>query len=341
MKELLGVLVKDVPRYLHALVSDGKGYLSLANRTERLEPAPDGSGFRCDWKWTSDLHAPMVLPFLGRWLMSRSLRDHPIRRKGSPEASPVSPAVSFVIGHRGRSRIPLLVATLESIAGQLGCHCECIVVEQDDEPLLSGRLPGWVHHVHTPPPERDMPYCRSWAFNVGVSYAKGHLLILHDNDLLVPADYAAQALNRAERGFDVVNLKRYIFYLSEHHSRAVCDGTSSPLDSAPEAIMQNSQGGGSIVITRDAYERIGGMDESFVGWGGEDIEFWERAQTLSVWHWGVLSLLHLWHPGQPGKLGFGPSGIPQFHELSGVPVDARIAELRARGRGMLHGPTTG
>ena len=65
MRALLGVLLKDLPRYLPALAGSDAGYLTLCNRLERLELAPDGSGYRCDWRWTSDLHAPKVLPVLG------------------------------------------------------------------------------------------------------------------------------------------------------------------------------------------------------------------------------------------------------------------------------------
>ncbi|PJA42974.1 MAG: hypothetical protein CO182_00960, partial [Lysobacterales bacterium CG_4_9_14_3_um_filter_62_6] len=49
----LGVLLKDLPRYLPALVRNDSAYLALCNRNERLQAAPDGSGYRCDWRWTA------------------------------------------------------------------------------------------------------------------------------------------------------------------------------------------------------------------------------------------------------------------------------------------------
>ncbi len=66
--------------------------------------------------------------------------------------------------------------------------------------------------------------------------------------------------------------------------------------------MQNAEAGGSIALSRDAFHAIGGYDESFVGWGGEDNEFWERAQTRRVWPYGYLPFVHLWHAPQPEKL---------------------------------------
>lgn len=335
---LLGVILRDLPRYLPRLHPRSQRYLGICNRGERLIAAPDGSGYRCDWQWTSDLRAPLQLPALGRRLMQRALADHPIRLTAQPDAMPAVPEVSFIIGHRGDSRQPHLLKTLESIAGQEHVAFECIVVEQDSTPRLGGRLPSWVRHLHTPPPNADMPYCRSWAFNIGAREARGDLLILHDNDLLVSADYAARSLERMHAGFDVVNLKRFGFYLGETHTQAVFKGAATLTGAPPESVMQNMLGGGSIAIGRSAYLRIGGMDEGFVGWGGEDNEFWERAQTLDLWPYGCLPLIHLWHPPQPGKYQSDNPTLARFRMLQRVAVVQRIQDLCARPSGLRTGP---
>lgn len=338
MKQLISVIVKDLPRYLPALLNNDAQYLGLCNRSERLEPAPDNSGYCCNWQWTSDLHAPKILPLLGRWLMKRALADHPIRRLPQPENHSDQPEVSFIIGHRGMARLPHLLATLESIAGQKGVSIECIVVEQETESQIGAHLPSWVRHIHTPPPTPDMPYCRSWAFNIGVKQERGSVLVLHDNDMLVSADYASQILARVNQGYEVVNLKRFIFYLKERHTQAVFTGRASLTEEAPEAIVQNLEAGGSVAITREAYERIGGMDESFIGWGGEDNEFWERAQTCKVWPYGYLPLVHLWHPSQPGKYQGENPTLQHYRDLSAIPAGERIAHLISLGRGDMAGP---
>jgi len=335
---LSGVLIKDLLRYRRSLGKPNDSYLTLCNRNESLESAPDGSGYRCDWQWTSDLYAPKVLPTLGRRLMKRALADHPIRRLPQPENFTARPEVSFIIGHRGMTRLPHLLATLESIAGQQGVSFECIVVEQEAESQLAGRLPSWVRHILTPPPVSDMPYCRSWAFNIGVKHARGSVLVLHDNDMLVPVDYAAQALERVKQGYEVLNLKRFIFYLNGKHTQGVFAGHASLIDKAPEAIVQNLEGGGSVAITHEAFERIGGMDESFIGWGGEDNEFWERAQTCKVWPFGCLPLLHLWHPSQPGKYQGENPTLRHYRDLSLIPAGERIVRLASLGHGNMTGP---
>ena len=331
-RNLLSIMLKDWRRYRRALTKSGASYLTLCNRYELLEAAPYGEGYRCDWQWTSDLHAPKFLPALGLRLMERALADHPISRAAAPENETQQPHISFVIGHRGVDRLPHLLATLESIAGQRDVSFECLVVEQSASSEVKDHLPGWIRYIHTPLPYAEMPYCRSWAFNIGVGHTRGEVLVLHDNDMLVPADYAANIVKQVQQGYEVVNLKRFIFYLSERHTRSVFSGTGLTRE-APLLIVQNLEAGGSIAITRKAYGQVGGMDEAFVGWGGEDNEFWERAQTRRIWPFGYLPIVHLWHAPQSGKL-IGERPTARLYEnRSRIPAVQRIAELTARGFG--------
>jgi len=38
--------------------------------------------------------------------------------------------------------------------------------------LIQDELPDWVRYIHTPLPNKDMLYSRSWAFNVAAQEAK-------------------------------------------------------------------------------------------------------------------------------------------------------------------------
>jgi hypothetical protein len=262
--------------------------------------------------------------------MKKALEDWPIEIAATLPAPTVCPEVSFIIGHRGIDRLELLLATLASIAGQRNCSLECVVVEQSLSREIQHVLPQWVKYIHTPLPYREMAYSRSWAFNIGARAATGNLLILHDNDMLVPRDFASQLLGISKEGFEVINLKRFIFYLGREHSQGVTTGQLSLAGRPPEAVTQNLEAGGSIAVSRQAYFAIGGFDESFVGWGGEDNEFWERAQTLKVWSFGYLPILHLWHAPQSGKLNSERAAASLYEERSAIPVSKRIAELTAR-----------
>jgi GT2 family glycosyltransferase len=95
-------------------------------------------------------------------------------------------------------------------------------------------------------------------------------------------------------------------------------------------VVQNLEAGGSFGMARDAFFDIGGFDESFVGWGGEDNEFWERAQTRSVWPFGYVPLVHLWHEPQPEKLNPKRYTAEVSKSRSSIPALTRIQQLRER-----------
>jgi hypothetical protein len=332
LKQKLGTVIYDLPRFVWSMrPSPPHAWVSMRNRNERVSE-PDrrlgtGDGLRCDWQWTTDLHIAKIFPSLGGALMKRALRDWPIEFQTAPILRDESPELSFIIGHRGLDRLPHLLLTIQSIASQQHTAVECIVVEQAASPDIKSHLPSWVRYVHTPLADADIPYCRSWAFNVGAREANGKVLVLHDNDMLVPRTYAAEILARQHRGSEVINLKRFIFYLSKEHSNGVLSRERSISDQPPDTVVQNLEAGGSVAISREAYFAIGGFDESFIGWGGEDNEFWERAATRRVWPYGYIPIVHLWHPSQPGKADTEDAAKQRFWQMTQIDAASRIQQL--------------
>jgi len=337
LKKKIGAIIYDLPRFMWAmrpswLFSHGIApWLYVRNRNEQLATNNEKTGIFCDWQWTSDLYLTNVFNFTARLLMKKALQDWPIVKQHEPAKQRRNVEVSFIIGHRNKSRLPHLLATLQTIAAQKYVRFECLVVEQSPSPEIEKFVPSWVRYIHTPLPRSEMPYCRAWAFNVGARLAQGKLLILHDNDILVPQRYAAEHTKYFSMGYKVINLKRYIFYPKRMDTeRFFQTGNLSALQFS-EKVKQNARGGGSIAITKDAYFAIGGFDEDFVGWGGEDNEFWERAQTLNVYNYGFLPIVHLWHPPQPGKTpAKNTPGMRRFSQLTMIPIENRIKNLRNR-----------
>jgi hypothetical protein len=269
--------------------------------------------------------------------MARALAEWPVALADRPaeRRSGAAPDVSFVIGHRGLDRVPHLSVVLASVAAQTGAAVECIVVEQSSVPEIAGRLPDWVRYVHTPAPPA-MPYSRAWAFNVGARFAHGALLVLHDNDMLVPQRYAAEALAVRRQGFEVMNLKRFVFYLGARASARAMAGF--PVAGRPGRVIQNLEGGGSVAVDRAAFFEVGGFDEAFVGWGGEDNEFWERCAIRAVWPWGYLPVVHLSHEHQPEKGRRHRATAALLDARSRIPAEERVRELTARSFGRVEGP---
>ena len=312
LRQRIGALIYDWPRYRRVMRS---GHWELMhNRNERI--TTDGRGVKCEWRFTSDLHIANVYPSLGRKLMDASFAHWPIVKRDAPEGQVEAcpPDASFVIGHRGMERLPLLLETLRSIAGQQHAAIECIVVEQAAAREIERQLPSWCRYLFT---ECRTDYNRAATLNAGVYAARGKFVILHDNDIIVPARYAAEVLARGADGFEFMDLKRFQFNLDRRGALAT--------------IMQNNQGA-SIAASREAYLTIGGFDDEFVGWGGEDNDFWDRAATTGkALHHGYLPMIHQYHAPQKGKLaGAAAPAVRRYQQLESIPPEERIRRLRER-----------
>ncbi|HET7433923.1 MAG TPA: galactosyltransferase-related protein [Thermoanaerobaculia bacterium] len=322
LRTKLGALVYDVPRFVRSL--RGERWLEMHNRNERI--TRDAHGVRCEWEFTSDLHIATVYPAAGAMLLRIALRRWPIvRTTRNAEMRTESPRVTIVIGHRGFERLPHLLATIETVAAQT-IPVECIVVEQDVEPRIASQLPPWVRHLFTP---CDTAYNRSAAFNAGVTAARAPIVILHDNDMLAPAAYAAECVARANDGFDFLELKRFVFYLGEEETARVFASRDVP-HLTPATVVQNAVGA-STAARRDAYFDAGGFDEGFVGWGGEDNEFWERAEISGrANRFGYLPFIHLYHPPQRGKADPANPAIARYYQIRAISPEKRRETLRNR-----------
>jgi glycosyltransferase involved in cell wall biosynthesis len=181
-----------------------------------------------------------------------------------------------------------------------------------------------------------MPYSRSWAFNVGARHARGQILVFHDNDLLMPARYAQEIIRVMDHGYCVARLQRFIFYLNRADTKAVFPMRQIPGLPVPELVRQNCEGG-TLAIERNTYFTIGGHDESFLGWGGEDNEMFDRCRTVACYPYGYLPFLHLHHSPQPRTSNSHQFTDPLRARLA-IPAEERIADLAGRPFGAERGP---
>jgi len=323
LRHRLGAIAYDWPRFLRHIGGDWK---LIRNRAETV--TSDGRGVRCHWEFGSDLHIAKVYPLSARWLMRRVLAACPVSFRDEPTPIAAAPRVSFLIGHRGLERLPQLLATLRSLAAQRDVTIECIVVEQSARREIESKVPSWVRYIHTPV-DLAQEYCRAATFNTGARLARGEVLILHDNDMVVPEHYGAHVVALATEGWKFMDLKRFIFYLNEEDTRAMLAG--QPLQKGFAATVVQNLHGGSIAVTTKAFFEVGGFDEDFVGWGGEDLEFWQRAGEYGdAYAFGFLPFVHLWHPAQKGKEHRDTPAMRRLSESLRTPAAERIKRLRAQ-----------
>lgn len=344
-RDHVGVAVYDWRRYHRAFsepTSSGseppRGWISLCNRIEKLIANPAGPGVQCDWKWGSDLHACLVWPSLGRELFRVALEEWPIEFVDEPRETG-GPRLSFIFAHGGRDRLPQLRRTLRSLFAQEGVAVECVVIDQTEESIRT-ELPDGITYHHLSKVGVAQGWHKSWAYNVGARAASGDILVFHDGDICAPKRYGQElARTILSEGYDAASLHRFLFYLSSYETELVeqCDTLNSRL--TPQRIYQNWKGG-TIAIRRDAFLSIGGFDEGFVDWGGEDDEFYDRCrQTLRHCRYGYLPFVHLWHPPQPDRRASDNVNISRIMPWRmELPIDKRLRELSQREFGSLAGP---
>lgn len=327
LRATLGAYLYDWPRYRRTL-ANRTGWVTLGNRQDQLTTNPNGPGVRCAGRWSSDLHACHRIPSLGNKLLHRALQQWPVRWQ--TQAVPTNPPkISVLIPFAGQARLPLLYQTLASWLAQDGAAVECIVIEQSTHSVID-TLPTGVQHLHLPHPTQPNAWHKSWAFNVGARAANGAILVCHDADIPVPQHYAQEILTRCTQDVDVLHLQRFLFCLNAADTATLLANGQLPANARPERVRQNWQGG-TLAIRQSAFFAIGGFDESFVGWGGEDNEFFDRCLTLNGWRYGYLPFLHLWHPPQAAKLNAAREhNLAFLRQRLAIPARQRIAELSSR-----------
>ena len=302
-------------------------WVYYCNNNERLIGKSDTKGILCDWQWPSPLWWLSTSSLKRQSFFRRVMKDWPVAFHDAPAIEEASVDVSFIIGHRGTDRLPNLLVTLQSIVAQQGVSLECIIVEQAVHAEIRSALPDWVRYVHTPPPDSQMPYSRSWAFNIGARAARSRLLIFHDNDLCVPIDYSKELLALNNQGYRVMRLQRFVIYLDEETSKSIGEESRIPKSVTPLMFLQNCHGG-TIAVDRTTFFEIGGFDEGFIGWGGEDDEFFQRCRTTQIYAYSYLPFIHLYHP--PQSRAHEGDNVAFLEACLARPVQERISELAKR-----------
>lgn len=337
IKEYAGVLLKDTGRYRRALTADSRtanddpSWVHLCNRNETLEVNPNGRGVRCPWRWTSDLHACGVRPDWGRRLAERAFSDWPVSFSQVPTGTGPT-GLSFIIAHEGSERQDHVQWVAQSVLAQQDISVECIVVDQSESPSFAERLPGAVRYLHRPRPDGLAGWRKSWAFNQGARESSGDLLVFHDGDIVCPEGYG-KALADSMGEFGAASIQRFLFNLSEADTKEFFRTGIWPAFLQPDRVRQNWEGG-TIAVRRDAFFELGGYDEAFVGWGGEDNEFFNRCSAVGHLQFGFMPFVHLWHPAQTDKHTTDNLNISHVLDARlAIPAQDRMHELKRRNFG--------
>ncbi len=301
----------------------GIHWVDLCNRNERLEQGDDPDARVCIWPDSSPLTVARIFPRTGGRLLAHCLREWPLHGLSSAGDAKSRPDISVVIPVGGRDRLESFPAVLGSFLGQRKATCEIIVVEHAREPLFGFTRATDVRYVHLGMGDED-GFNKSACLNEGVRHASADRVLLHDADVVVPADYVARLCLSMARGYEAIRPIRLLFHLGEQESRNWIRGDHCPGNI--DFIQQNNPGLSTAVL-RSVYWEIGGHDERFVGWGGEDLEFLDRLRLRRLYRGAYAPAIHLWHPSAPKKVS-GDRNMELLTSLRGIAPQDRIVTLK-------------
>lgn len=122
-----------------------------------------------------------------------------------------------------------------------------------------------------------------------------------DADSYVAPEVLTEAVRLVTDGHPWVVPHAKVWRLKDRQTLRIYDTGLEPqleygmrLDRGP---YRSVPGGGITVLTREAWDTVGGVDPRFRGWGGEDLSFGRALETLCGRHTQLDGdLVHLWHP---------------------------------------------
>lgn len=144
---------------------------------------------------------------------------------------------------------------------------ETIIVEQDTHSKLSN-LKLNCRHIFT---KSDMPFNRSWGFNVGLKNSNSDIIVFTDCDLIMEPNSFISAIKKIEE-YDMVSPYSSVVDLNPEESQLQMESIfriNRP-GRGEEDHQKINICGGITIFKKEAIMRIGGWCEEFIGWGGED-----------------------------------------------------------------------
>jgi GT2 family glycosyltransferase len=227
--------------------------------------------------------------------------------RASPGPSLQAPAL-IVIPFRDSAgagiRLRNLVACLRALADQsMNCrYFRVTVVESDTEPRGRRVLaPLCDQYVFA---HKAGPFNKSWAVNVGFRHSAGghEVVCVLDADALPDRDFVRRNIGRFRQpGVQAFQPFQDVLCLDAASSEValaqrLLHGAPDPDRSWLRGFILRRPPGLCLWLRSTIFEAIGGMDERYEGWGGEDRDFALRISANAALDRHDDPILHLWHP---------------------------------------------
>jgi hypothetical protein len=154
--------------------------------------------------------------------------------------------------------------------------------------------------VHSPadgatPADFNHPY----AINRAAEQAHGDVFLIADADTSFDFEWVHKAHSKVRSGQAKWILPRFYDQTTESAAEGILSGDPTQPIGEYECEWRGDSvsWSGLVVVPREAFELVGGYDERWEKWGGDDVAFTCSLKAL----WGACSRLagraiHLWHP---------------------------------------------
>ena len=160
-------------------------------------------------------------------------------------------------------------------------------------------------------------FSRSQAINDAAKKATRSIYLIVDADLILDPKIVCESKELLKKHAWIIPFNS-INYLTESSTKTIFSNVPKwPITSEvkferiKKPTKQTPCVGGVNIVSRKNFERVGGFDERFIGWGGEDRAFMSAMNTLCGQYYRINSeIFHLWHPY------IGPKRNPNYKNNS-------------------------
>jgi predicted glycosyltransferase involved in capsule biosynthesis len=198
---------------------------------------------------------------------------------------------TYIIGYRHKpDRINNLRRVLDWINGFQGA--EIILIEQDKHSKIS-HLNLKAKHIFL---KSNMPYNKSWAFNVALKRALSNVIVFADSDLIMDPNAFIEGLKKLQE-FEMVNPYNSVIDLDYRESSYQL-GDMIKINRSGRGENDHQKVplcGGICMFRKDVIVKIGGWDESFISWGCEDDYVSTKTKMFLNWTEMPNKCYHLNH----------------------------------------------
>lgn len=221
---------------------------------------------------------------------------------------------TYIIGYRHNpDRFHNLKKVLDWINGF--ANVDVILIEQDTHSKIS-HLPLKARHIFL---KSEKPYNKSWAFNVATKEAKSDIIIFADSDLIMNPNEFIEAVKLLEK-YEMVNPYSSVVDLQPNETNHQLD--QMLLIDRPGRGETDHQKvplcGGICIFRKSAILKIGGWNESFMGWGAEDDFQSHKVKNFLSWTECKNKCYHLYHSRETPNMLYYQRNLQLLQQLTSL-----------------------